>query len=238
MPARGESFLLATVSIPFERMGSEALNVVERIAIRKEAHDAVNSGSHLYLASELVDRTNVARYLKKNGSCARNQGTGQVLRRRRCAARGRFHRTTRRDYSLVRRQRRRQIHADPGLSGAHEPSSGEVLLFGQVVRFSGPHDALQHGIASVYQDLALAPTLSIWQNIFMSAELTRRCCSASELSTRRRSRGIRRGRWDRPCCQAKSSSGRRPCIELPERLPVTELTRPPSNVCAAPGPSG
>ena len=65
MPARGESFLLATVSIPFERMGSEALNVVERIAIRKEAHDAVNSGSHLYLASELVDRTNVARYLKK-----------------------------------------------------------------------------------------------------------------------------------------------------------------------------
>jgi ribose transport system substrate-binding protein len=60
-----KSFLLATVTIPFERMGSEAVNVVERIAIRKEAHDAVNAGPYLYLSSELVDRTNVAQYLKK-----------------------------------------------------------------------------------------------------------------------------------------------------------------------------
>ena len=59
------------------------------------------------------------------------------------------------------------------LSGAHEPSSGEVLLFGQAVRFAGPHDALKQGIATIYQDLALAPTLSIWQNIFMGAEITR-----------------------------------------------------------------
>ena len=59
------------------------------------------------------------------------------------------------------------------LSGAHEPSGGEVRLFGQPVRFDSPHDALRQGIATIYQDLAIAPSLSIWQNVFMGAELTR-----------------------------------------------------------------
>lgn len=59
------------------------------------------------------------------------------------------------------------------LSGAHEPSSGQVLLGGAPVRFAGPHDALLQGIATIYQDLAVAPSMSIWQNIFMGAELVR-----------------------------------------------------------------
>ncbi len=59
------------------------------------------------------------------------------------------------------------------LSGAHEPSGGEVLLAGQSVRFAGPHDALKQGIATIYQDLAVAPSMSIWQNIFMGAERVR-----------------------------------------------------------------
>ena len=59
------------------------------------------------------------------------------------------------------------------LSGAHEPSGGEVTLFGKAVRFRSPHDALQQGIATIYQDLAVAPELNIWQNVFMGAELTR-----------------------------------------------------------------
>lgn len=59
------------------------------------------------------------------------------------------------------------------LSGAHEPSSGDVQLFGQSVRFRSPHDALRQGIATIYQDLAIAPALNIWQNVFMGAEITR-----------------------------------------------------------------
>ena len=59
------------------------------------------------------------------------------------------------------------------LSGAHEPSAGEVRLFGKPVQFESPHDALQQGIATIYQDLAIAPSMSIWQNVFMGAELTR-----------------------------------------------------------------
>jgi simple sugar transport system ATP-binding protein len=60
------------------------------------------------------------------------------------------------------------------LSGAHEPSSGEMLLLDRPVKFSSPHDALKQGIATIYQDLAVAPTMSIWQNIFMGIEQTHR----------------------------------------------------------------
>lgn len=44
---------------------------------------------------------------------------------------------------------------------------------GKAVRFAGPLDALRQGIATIYQDLAVAPSMSIWQNIFMGAERVR-----------------------------------------------------------------
>jgi|SRR5437868_6422583 len=59
------------------------------------------------------------------------------------------------------------------ISGAEEPTSGTISLRGQEVRFRSPHDALAQGVATIYQDLALAPRLSIAQNVFMGAELTR-----------------------------------------------------------------
>lgn len=60
-----KSFLMATVAIPFERMGTEAVNVMERIVVKKEPHDSINAGPYIYMQSELVDRTNVAQYIKK-----------------------------------------------------------------------------------------------------------------------------------------------------------------------------
>ena len=59
------------------------------------------------------------------------------------------------------------------ISGAEEPSSGSISMRGQPVAFGSPHDALEHGVATIYQDLALAPRLSIAQNVFMGSELTR-----------------------------------------------------------------
>ncbi|WP_293858412.1 ATP-binding cassette domain-containing protein [uncultured Alsobacter sp.] len=59
------------------------------------------------------------------------------------------------------------------ISGAEEPTSGEMSLKGERVRFASPHDALEKGVATIYQDLALAPRLSIAQNVFMGSELTR-----------------------------------------------------------------
>jgi ABC-type sugar transport system ATPase subunit len=59
------------------------------------------------------------------------------------------------------------------MSGAQEPDTGAMALRGRPVRFRSPHDALTQGVATIYQDLALAPRLSIAANVFMGAELTR-----------------------------------------------------------------
>ena len=59
------------------------------------------------------------------------------------------------------------------VAGAQPPSAGEVLVDGRPVRFAGPRDALARGIAAIYQDLALAPRLTIAENVFMGAELVR-----------------------------------------------------------------
>ena len=58
------------------------------------------------------------------------------------------------------------------LSGVFTPTSGRLLLAGAEVRFSSPRDALARGIATVYQDLALVPLLSVWRNFFLGAEPT------------------------------------------------------------------
>jgi simple sugar transport system ATP-binding protein len=58
------------------------------------------------------------------------------------------------------------------LSGAHEPSEGQLLVDGEAVQFHSPRDARALGIATVYQDLAMVPLMSIWRNFFLGAEPT------------------------------------------------------------------
>lgn len=59
------------------------------------------------------------------------------------------------------------------LSGAQPPSAGTMEMRGRPLRLRTPADALAQGIATIYQDLALAPRLSVAENVFMGAELTR-----------------------------------------------------------------
>ena len=59
------------------------------------------------------------------------------------------------------------------LSGALVPDAGEIRLDGQVVHFRTPMDARRAGIETVYQDLAVAPALSIAENLFLGRELRR-----------------------------------------------------------------
>jgi ABC-type sugar transport system ATPase subunit len=59
------------------------------------------------------------------------------------------------------------------VSGAQAPSSGQIVVKGEPVTFGSPQDALRRGIATIYQDLALAPRLSIAQNVFLGSEPTR-----------------------------------------------------------------
>lgn len=60
------------------------------------------------------------------------------------------------------------------VSGALAPSAGEIKLGGAAVRFASPADALARGVATIYQDLALAPRLAIYRNVFLGSELLRR----------------------------------------------------------------
>ncbi|RBY92014.1 sugar ABC transporter ATP-binding protein [Blastococcus sp. TBT05-19] len=59
------------------------------------------------------------------------------------------------------------------LSGVHRADRGELLLDGAPVSFGAPREALDAGIATVYQDLAMIPLMAIWRNFFLGAEPTR-----------------------------------------------------------------
>src|SRR5579859_932365 len=56
------------------------------------------------------------------------------------------------------------------LSGVHRPSAGRYLVEGKEVAFDSPRDALNAGIATVYQDLAMIPLMSISRNFFLGSE--------------------------------------------------------------------
>lgn len=59
------------------------------------------------------------------------------------------------------------------LSGVYQPDEGEYLLEGKPAHFTSPRDALECGIATVYQDLAMIPLMSITRNFFLGSEPTR-----------------------------------------------------------------
>jgi simple sugar transport system ATP-binding protein len=60
------------------------------------------------------------------------------------------------------------------LAGAHVPDEGEILVAGSPTRFNSPKDTLDKGIATVYQDLALVPLMSVARNFFLGREPTKR----------------------------------------------------------------
>ncbi|MFM9589277.1 ATP-binding cassette domain-containing protein [Streptomyces scabiei] len=59
------------------------------------------------------------------------------------------------------------------VSGLHQHTEGEFLVDGEPVRFSTPREALDKGIATVYQDLAVVPLMPVWRNFFLGSELTK-----------------------------------------------------------------
>ncbi|MDX1520410.1 MAG: ATP-binding cassette domain-containing protein [Anaerolineae bacterium] len=59
------------------------------------------------------------------------------------------------------------------LAGVHQQSEGDYLVEGKKVLFKSPRDALNSGIATVYQDLAMIPLMSISRNFFLGSEPTK-----------------------------------------------------------------
>lgn len=60
------------------------------------------------------------------------------------------------------------------VAGAHAPSGGELLLDSKPVTFATPQHAADHGIATIFQELALSENLSIAENVFLGRELVTR----------------------------------------------------------------
>ncbi|MEV7980334.1 ATP-binding cassette domain-containing protein [Streptomyces sp. NPDC086519] len=59
------------------------------------------------------------------------------------------------------------------ISGLHQHTEGDFLVDGAPVRFSTPREALDKGIATVYQDLATVPLMPVWRNFFLGSEMTK-----------------------------------------------------------------
>jgi simple sugar transport system ATP-binding protein len=59
------------------------------------------------------------------------------------------------------------------MAGAHEHSDGELLIDNEEQHLSSPREALELGIATVYQDLAVVPLMPVWRNFFLGSEITK-----------------------------------------------------------------
>ena len=59
------------------------------------------------------------------------------------------------------------------LSGVHKPDEGQIFVEGKPVEFNSPRDARAYGIATVYQNLAMIPLMSISRNFFLGSEPTK-----------------------------------------------------------------
>ncbi|MCC5955029.1 MAG: sugar ABC transporter ATP-binding protein [Natronohydrobacter sp.] len=60
------------------------------------------------------------------------------------------------------------------MSGVHKPTKGEILFEGKRMDFASPRDAMEAGIATVYQDLAMIPLMSVTRNFWMGREPVKR----------------------------------------------------------------
>lgn len=56
------------------------------------------------------------------------------------------------------------------IAGVHQPDAGTIELYGETIKFVNPAEAQAKGVAIVYQELNLAPNLSIAENIFLGLE--------------------------------------------------------------------
>ncbi|MEV0720185.1 sugar ABC transporter ATP-binding protein [Asanoa sp. NPDC050611] len=78
------------------------------------------------------------------------------------------------------------------LSGAEQPTAGEILLDGEAVRLAGPRDAMARGIGIIHQELSLFPNLSIAENMFAGRELRQARRFVDGKEQRRRTRAVLR----------------------------------------------
>lgn len=71
------------------------------------------------------------------------------------------------------------------LAGRHAATDGDMQVEGESVSFRSPKEALNRGIATVYQDLAVVDQMSVWRNFFLGQEFTGALGSLKEQQMRK-----------------------------------------------------
>jgi simple sugar transport system ATP-binding protein len=101
------------------------------------------------------------------------------------------------------------------ISGLHPHNEGTLTVDGNTVQFSSPRAALDHGIATVYQDLAVVGLMEVWRNFFLGSELTSSRVPLSGLKVadeELRKMGIVVKNIDQPI--GELSGGQRQCVAI------------------------
>ncbi|MFD4558013.1 ATP-binding cassette domain-containing protein [Streptomyces sp. NPDC058469] len=107
------------------------------------------------------------------------------------------------------------------ISGLHQHTEGEFLVDGEPVHFTTPRQALDRGIATVYQDLAVVPLMPVWRNFFLGSEMTKGPWPVRRLDIERmkktadeelRNMGIVLDNLDQPI--GTLSGGQRQCVAI------------------------
>jgi simple sugar transport system ATP-binding protein len=105
------------------------------------------------------------------------------------------------------------------MSGLHEHDGGEMRVDGEPTRFSSPREALDRGIATVYQDLAVVALMPVWRNFFLGSELRKGPFRVLDIEAMRRitrdelaKMGIQLNDVEQPIGQL--SGGERQCVAI------------------------
>ncbi len=107
------------------------------------------------------------------------------------------------------------------IAGLHPHNEGELLVDGKPMQFGSPREALSHGIATVYQDLAVVGLMEVWRNFFLGSEMTGSKFPLSGLKTKEMKRiadeelrkmGIVVKNIDQPI--GELSGGQRQCVAI------------------------
>jgi simple sugar transport system ATP-binding protein len=107
------------------------------------------------------------------------------------------------------------------VSGLHRHDEGEYLIDGKEVHLDSPREALDRGIGTVYQDLAVVPLMPVWRNFFLGSEMTRQRWPVRRLDIERMKKiadeelcamGIELNDLDQPI--GTLSGGQRQCVAI------------------------
>jgi putative multiple sugar transport system ATP-binding protein len=98
--------------------------------------------------------------------------------------------------------------------------TGEILFGGQVQRFAGIHDSEQAGIAIIYQELALVPEMTVYENIFLGNEIRRGPTIDWNETIKRATEAIKKVRLDvNPATKVKDLGvGKQQLVEIAKAL--------------------